>query len=60
MMIEVGYTYVHAVVMHKVMNDTNTLGFRMIFYCTYLIDREYLQRHRVLWLLFTAGLWCVL
>jgi hypothetical protein len=60
MMVEVGYTCVHAVVLQKVMNDTNTLGFRMILFCTYLIDGEILQRHRVLWLLFTAGLWCVL
>jgi len=60
MMMEVGYTYVQAVVMHKVMNDTNTLDFRMIFYCTCLVDGEILQGHRVLWLLFAAGLWCVL
>jgi hypothetical protein len=60
MMVEVGYTCVHAIVIQNVMNDTNTLGFRMIFYCTYLIDGEILQGHRVLWLLFTAGLLFVL
>jgi hypothetical protein len=59
-MMDVGYTCVQAVVMQKVMNDTNTFGFKMIFYCTYLNVGEILQGHRVLWLLFTAGLWCVL